>query len=945
MMAAITALLAVAPAVEAQLATGRIDITVGDSTGAILPGVVVTLEGPQSADATSDARGEVHFLNLAPGIYTVSAKLDGFADYRNERVEVATNVSVPLKVTMGVAGVATAVDVVAETPVLDVKRQTTQTNVTLDELQNIPSSRDPWVVMQTVPGIIVDRVNVGGAESGQQSNYNAKGALGTENTWNLDGIPITDMGATGASPTYYDFDMFQEMQVTTGGADITNPTPGVQLNFIMKSGTNTPHGSARIYFANEDLQANNMPADLAATIGGTSGKGNRTEQYADYGGEVGGPIIKDKWWVWGSLGKTDVRIRTLTNVLDRTVLENYGAKTQAQFNDAWRGGFTYFRGDKLKDGRGASATRPVETTWDQKGPTSVYKGEVNWVAGNNLFITARGAHTASGFSLTPKGGMTTSTFQDDEGVYGGSYVSYSTERPQDTILADGNLFKGRHEVKFGFSWRKVVIDSISQWPGSKALNIHIGYPNIYVVAFRDWAQNTDARYWSGYIGDTISYDRLTANLGVRIDVANSSVREATVEGSALVPDELPGTSAPAVSKPYDFTTVSPRVGITYALDESRKTLARASYSSFASQLAGNQAGFISAIQYSYAYFYAVDTNGNNVAERNELVSDMVGYVGFDPADPTAVTSVNQVDPDIKSPRTHELMFGLDRELMPNFSLSGTFTWRRYNDVLWPSGQLIGVTAADYTQTGTLTGNADPIGNFSVPFYALNDDAVPPGGGRLSRNRPGYHQSFTGFEISATKRMSNRWMARLGFSTNNHTEHFDDPSVAIEDPTPRVTSTAVWANQDGGQVVTVTTGSGKSNIYMIQPRYQFIANGMWQGPWGLNFGANLLTRQGFGQMFNRSQVATGDPLTPQKTILVIPEDVAGFRLSTVTSLDVRVEKAFTIGRSNLIFDLDVFNVTNADTVLGREYDLRLSSFNRVREIMNPRILRLGLRMNF
>jgi hypothetical protein len=48
---------------------------------------------------------------------------------------------------------------------------------------------------------------------------------------------------------------------------------------------------------------------------------------------------------------------------------------------------------------------------------------------------------------------------------------------------------------------------------------------------------------------------------------------------------------------------------------------------------------------------------------------------------------------------------------------------------------------------------------------------------------------------------------------------------------------------------------------------------------------------------------------------------------------------------LIFDLDVFNVTNANTVLGREYDLRLTSFNRVREIMNPRILRLGLRMNF
>ncbi|HEX2442740.1 MAG TPA: TonB-dependent receptor, partial [Vicinamibacterales bacterium] len=911
-MTAITALLAVVPAVGAQqLATGRIDVTVSDSTGAILPGVAVTLEGPQSADAMSDARGEVHFLNLAPGTYIVSAKLDGFAEYRNERVEVGTGVAVPLTVALGVAGVAQQVEVFAETPVIDVKRQTTQTNVTLDELQNIPSSRDPWVVMQTVPGIIVDRVNVGGSESGQQSVYNAKGANDDDNTWNLDGIPITDMAATGASPTYYDFDMFQEMQVTTGGADITNPTPGVQLNFVLKSGSNTPHGSARAFFSNEDMQSNNMPADLAATIGGSSGKGNRTEQYTDYGGEVGGPIIKDKWWAWGSFGKTDVRIRTLTDVLDRTVLENYGAKTQAQLSEAWRAGFTFFRGDKIKDGRGASATRPAETTWDQKGPTNVYKGEVNWVAGNNLFITARGAHITSGFSLTPKGGLNTDWFIDDDGVHHGTNVFYESDRPQDTILADGNFFKGRHEVKFGFSWRKATIESQSIYPGSKAISVHIGYPDIYVIANRDWASNTEGRYWSGYVGDTISYDRLTANLGIRIDNANSSVLPATVAGSVLLPDVLPGTSAPGVDKPYDFTTVSPRFGVTYALDESRKTLARASYSSFASQLSAAQATFVSAIQYSYIYYYAVDQNGNNVADRSEVLFDLgnAGYVGFDPADPTAVSSVNRVDPDVKSPRTHELMFGVDRELMPNFGVSGTFTWRRYNDVLWPTGVLIGVTSDDYTQTGTLTGNADPIGNFSVPFYALNDDAVPPGGGRESTNRPGYHQRFMGFEVSATKRMSNRWMARLGFSTNDHVEYFDDRSVAIEDPTPRVTTTAIWAHQDGGQVVRVGTGSGKTNIYLIQPRYQFIANGLWQGPWGINFGANLVTRQGFGQPFNRSNVPTGDPLGAQKRILLIPEDVAGFRLPTVTSFDFRIEKAFQLRRANLILDLDIFNLGN------------------------------------
>ncbi len=159
------------------------------------------------------------------------------------------------------------------------------------------------MVLQTVPGVIVDRVNVGGSESGQQSNYIAKGATTGDNTWYLDGIPITDMTALGSSPSYYDFDMFQEMQVTTGGADAQQSTPGVQLNFVLKSGTNTPHGSARIYYENKDLQATNLPADLVDTLGGVSGKGNRLTKYADYGGEIGGPILKDKWWGWGSLGR------------------------------------------------------------------------------------------------------------------------------------------------------------------------------------------------------------------------------------------------------------------------------------------------------------------------------------------------------------------------------------------------------------------------------------------------------------------------------------------------------------------------------------------------------------------------------------------------------------------------------------------------------------------
>ncbi|HEX9366087.1 MAG TPA: hypothetical protein VF921_05635, partial [Vicinamibacterales bacterium] len=74
----------------------------------------------------------------------------------------------------------------------------------------------------------------------------------------------------------------------------------------------------------------------------------------------------------------------------------------------------------------------------------------------------------------------------------------------------------------------------------------------------------------------------------------------------------------------------------------------------------------------------------------------------------------------------------------------------------------------------------------------------------------------------------------------------------------------------------------------------------------------------------------------------------FRLPAVSSLDVRLEKAIKIQRATVALDLDVFNVGNVATVLGRTYDLRLTGatgFNKTLEIMNPRIARLGARITF
>jgi hypothetical protein len=947
--AALCMLLAALPAsAGAQVFTGRIDATVVDSTGAVLPGVTVAISGPQNQETVTDAQGEAHFLNLAPGTYQVKASLSGFADYLNREVPVGAGAGVPLRVQLGVAGVSEQVNVAGDTPVIDAKRSAIATNVTYDEMQNIPTSRDPWVVLQTVPSIVVDRVNVGGAESGQQSNYIGKGADGGDNTWYIDGIPITDMTALGSSPTYYDFDMFQEMQVSTGGADVLATTPGVQLNFVLKQGSNTAHGSSRVFFANEDLQSNNLPSELLAVAGDT-GKGNRTDQYADYGAELGGPIMRDKLWAWGSWGKTDVRIRTINDVLDRTILENTAFKGTAQFNTDTRGGFTFFSGNKKKDGRGAGPFNPPETTLDQDGPTKTYKGEVSYVAGTNLFLTARGAYIDAPFTLEPKGGRDTQVFLDADNVFHNSYYYLNTNRPQRTVMLDGNWFRGRHEVKFGASWRAVKDETDFNWGGG-VLNVELDRESRLVlpVLYRPYTQNNRANYLGAYVGDTISLDRLTANVAVRLDRTTSSTLETVVRPHPLVPDILPGFTAPPVDDVITWNAVSPRIGLSYALTQNRKTVARLSYASFASQLNVTDPGLASAASYAYAYYLAVDENNNLRTEVDEILFSRgsLGAKGVDLDHPDSLTSVNVIDADLRAPRTHEIVVGLDHEIMPNVGVTGSFTWRRFNNTLWPSlyRPLVGTTRADYTQSGAVTGTLAEIGTFNVPYYALNEDAVPAGGGVELENRPGYHRAFRGVEVSATKRLANRWMARLGFSWNQEKEYFDDPAQGMHDPTPTQISGPLV---DGGTVMRATTGSGKSQIFLIVPRYQLVANGFWQGPWGLSFGGNLLTREGFGKAYYANDTETDDPITALKDVLLV-SDLDEQRLPRVTTLDLRVEKGFTFGRYKVLFDADMFNVANSATVLGRQYNINatgIRGFNNVLEIMNPRILRFGVRLNF
>jgi len=498
------------------------------------------------------------------------------------------------------------------------------------------------------------------------------------------------------------------------------------------------------------------------------------------------------------------------------------------------------------------------------------------------------------------------------------------------------------------------VTSTSIWPGGGIYSLQRSTyaTNGAVTAFlvRDFYLASEASYYGGYAGDTISFSRLTLNLALRWDRSVGSPLPVT-QPATVEPSLLPAITAPGVPGAIKQNLPQPRLGFTYAVDEKRKTIVRGSYALFMSQIgSGNFQGgaFVSPAAYSYAIFHATDTNRDGHVDANELKATgvLVGYSGFDPANPSSVQAFNKIDPNLVAPRTHEIVGGFDRELLPNLALGADVTYRRYNDVFWQP--LAGVTASDYTIDHYLTGTAPGIGAYSVPVYALNASAAPLGGGRELSNRPGYHQVYKGAEVTLTKRMADRWMARVGFSTNSDKEYFSNPATSIADPTPRVDTASnnydlLGFNQNGGTIIRSSSGSGKTNLYVAPAKWQIVANGMWQGPWGLNFGANLIGRQGFAQIYYSSNEASADPVEGSKDVIVSPN--ADNRLPAVWDLDGRIEKVIKLQRVNLMLDLDAFNILNAGTTLRNQYDVSASTFGNVLEIMNPRIARLGVRITF
>jgi hypothetical protein len=974
----------------AQTSTGNVYGKATDASGGVLPGASVAITGEAGTRTTvTGADGTFRFLNLDPRDYTVTVTLQGFGS-TSHKVTVQTGQTASLDVVLKVGGKAETIEVTAEAALVDVQKRGTGTVLSGQDLKDTPNSRDPWAIMNQVAGALVDRVNIAGNESGQQANVAGKGSFATDRVWTLDGLNITDMSATGASPTYFDFDAFQEINVTTGGGDLSMQTGGFGMNLVTKRGTNAFHGGGRYIDTDSKWQSSNLPASLKTdprlannTLVGTCGDKNEPTGSSktfttltgqrdtadginwikDYGFDLGGPIIKDKLWFYGTYGKQDIHICRFAGTPDETVLASYNFKLNWQASASTMVSAYYFIGDKQKFGRspGTGLQEESGVTWNQANaftdgglPGGLWKAEINHTFSPSFYMSAKAAYYDTGFGLIAIGDATKNyTYDYEAGIARGTYYNYLAIRPQTTANIDGNYFfasgGGNNELKFGFGYRKNTTNSVSHWNGDGLRGDYYGKPgtadgadNIAYV-FRDVVVNYGGKYISGYIGDVFTKSRLTLNLGIRVDKQTAQNLASEAPASVSFPNILGAGTYNGGDNVYSFTDISPRIGMSYALNESRKTVLRANVARYGAQLSYGNVTRVNPLGSTYRTYPWIDANGDKFVQKTEVITTggPISSVGG-----SASSSPNAIDQNMNNRHDDEFVLGIDHELGANFAIGAAFTYKHSSDFSyrpWLSAPCPSMTDCSYVTSFT----ANPASSFTrngkvytAQTYSPNAAQVAAGGsGRYDTNLPGYANQYKGFEVTVNKRMAHKWGGKMAFSYNDWTENYDGTPVNNANGSPTRTDTSPLIN--GGPLSLFSSGSGKGSFYSSF-KWQIYANAIARLPWSFDLSTQIFGRQG-GTYPASISLASGRDGT-QRALATATVDQT--RYDDLWNLDFRLARNSKIGSKVVLTpSIELFNALNNGVVLTQAKNAGSATFGRIEELISPRVMRLGVRLTF
>jgi Carboxypeptidase regulatory-like domain len=940
---------------QAQDFRGRINGTVTDNTGAVLPGVSVTATSPaliQPQLQVTGADGSYRFLALPPGVYEIAFELAGFQNVKREGIRVVINQTLTVDQQLNVATLQETVTVTGESPIVDTSTTQMGTNFTKELLTEIPNARDIWAAMAQAPGMQMTSYDVGGSHTGTQTGFLTYGFSG-QNQTKLEGIDTTE--GTGANAGYFDFGSFEEFQIGGAGSDASNFSGGASMSISVKSGGDRFTGSWYSDYESDATISDNVPDYLrTANTRDDNGyfarealeRGNPIDRQYDINWNVGGPIWKQKAWFFTSWRLNDQYKFSLgSDLIERSKLSNkYTLKGTFQLNRNNQAILFLNKREKLQETRGLGPNTPLSAAQYQSSRNYPWKGEWTSVLGSRAFLDVTYGNWYNFFPLRPTrdfglydgpwgpGRIETTTSMLFDGGSNSSYQDQKRYKPQ--VYISLAYFKegwgGSHDFKGGFDWKRDRRNLFNDQPFDIFYRDTNGRVNQVDLYNTPTSPINDVVYNSFWISDTWKVtERLTFNLGGRLELYKDGweEQEFTPNGHPMLATwtdpvyrsfVAPRTiEARTVAKTTDF---APRAGFAYNLTGDNRTVLKVFYGLFNFNSADTLADRENPVGRAQLRYNFLDPNGNRLLDGpNELgsLNSTQGGGGF-----------VRIDRNLQRPTASEVSVNLEREIVPALSGRVSYVYKNIRN-LW--GEIDAIRTPAYTVPYTIVDRGPDNVTGTADDQRFDTFDRPPssqiGSDRVYTNPPNNKADFNTVEVALNRRFQGKWMLLTSFGYT-------------------------WLNQVHGSSTTVSFGNGQTfsyrpsdlmfgdNGYETSTLWNYKIIGRYTMPFDIGFSGSWKVQSGGN--WGRS-ISVPFPGDGSRTVRVEP--VTANRGETVQILDFRFDKTVRFGRFGRVTGMiDVFNLTNAGTVTEFR-NATGATFKEVTELLDPRIVRFGFRFDF